>query len=72
MSKKQDRLKNGTNKFMPGKVAALGKWNNKPLLDKMIDDSTPVKELVAWCNDNASRSAFLPCTLTSGSAGKRL
>jgi len=52
MSKKQDRLKNGTNKFMPGKEAALAKWNNKPLLDKMIDDSTPVKELVAWCNDN--------------------
>ncbi|NEN80799.1 hypothetical protein [Paenibacillus elgii] len=52
MSKKQDRLKDGTNKFMPGKVAALVKWNNKPLLDKMIDDDTPVKELVAWCNDN--------------------
>lgn len=37
---------------MPGKVAALVKWNNKPLLDKMIDDGTPVKELVAWCNEN--------------------
>lgn len=52
MSKKQDRLKDGTNKYMPGKVAALVKWNNRPFLDKMIDDSTPVKELVAWCNDN--------------------
>lgn len=52
MSKKQDRLKDGTNKFIPGKVAALVKWNNRPFLDKMIDDSTPVKELVAWCNDN--------------------
>lgn len=37
---------------MPGKVAALVKWNSRPLLDKLIDDSTPVKELVAWCNDN--------------------
>jgi len=52
MSNKQDRLKDGTNKFMPGKVAALKKWNNKPLLDKMIDDDTPVKVMVAWCNDN--------------------
>lgn len=48
----QARLKDGTNKFMPGKVAALMKWNNRPFLDKMIDDDTPVKELVAWCNDN--------------------
>jgi len=52
MNKKQDRLQDGTNKFMPGKVAALMKWNNKPLLDRMIDDGTPVKELVAWCKDN--------------------
>ncbi|MNW39546.1 hypothetical protein D3C74_166360 [compost metagenome] len=52
MSSKQDRLKNGTNKFMPGKVAALVKWSNRPLLDKKIDDDTPVKELVAWCNEN--------------------
>lgn len=52
MSKKQERLKDGTNKFMPGKVAALVKWSNKPLLDKMIDEDTPVKEMVAWCNDN--------------------
>lgn len=52
MRRKQDRLKGGTKKFMPGKVAALVKWNNKPPLDKMIDDGTPVKELVAWCNDN--------------------
>lgn len=37
---------------MPGKVAALVKWNNKLLLDKMIDDGTPVKKLVAWCNEN--------------------
>lgn len=37
---------------MPGKVAALVKWNNRSHLDKLIDDSTPVKELVAWCNDN--------------------
>ncbi|OBZ14399.1 hypothetical protein A8L34_10685 [Bacillus sp. FJAT-27264] len=52
MSKRQDRLKDRTNKFMPGKVAELVKWNNKPLLDEMIDDDTPVKEMVAWCNDN--------------------
>ena len=52
MSKKQDRLKDGTNKFMPSKVAALVKWNNRPLLDKMIDNDTPVKEMVAWCSDN--------------------
>ncbi|GAA4867132.1 hypothetical protein GCM10023310_53550 [Paenibacillus vulneris] len=38
---------------MPGKIAALVKWNNRPFLDKMIDDSTPVKELVAWCNNNS-------------------
>ncbi len=37
---------------MPGKIAALVKWNNRPFLDTMIDDSTPVKKLVAWCNDN--------------------
>lgn len=37
---------------MPGKVAAMVKWNKRPLLDKMIDEETPVKELVAWCNDN--------------------
>ncbi|MCU6791942.1 hypothetical protein OB236_07365 [Paenibacillus sp. WQ 127069] len=52
MRRNQDRLKDGTNKFMPGKVAVLVKWNNRSLLDKMIDDGTPVKELVAWCNDN--------------------
>lgn len=51
MSNKQDRLKDGTNKFMPGKVAALVKWNNKPLLDKMIDDNTSTVDVlpcVAW------------------------
>lgn len=37
---------------MPGKVAALVKWNNRPILDKMIDDDTPVKEMVTWCADN--------------------
>ncbi len=52
VSKKQARLKDGTNKFMPGKITALVKWNNRPILDKMIDDGTPVRELVAWCNDN--------------------
>ncbi|MEF3306261.1 hypothetical protein [Paenibacillus sp. GYB003] len=52
MSKKQDRLKDGTNKFKPGKVAALMKWINRPYLDKLIDDNTPVKELAAWCNEN--------------------
>jgi hypothetical protein len=52
MGKKQDRLKEGTNKFMPGKIASLVKWNNKPHLDKMIDDNTPVKVMVEWCNDN--------------------
>ncbi|WP_168124038.1 hypothetical protein [Paenibacillus sp. HB172176] len=51
MSKKQDPLKDRTHKFKPGKVAALVKWHSRPILDKMIDDSTPVMELVAWCND---------------------
>ncbi|MEK0315059.1 hypothetical protein [Cohnella sp. 56] len=52
MSKRQEQPQGGKNKFMPGKVAALVKWNNRPYLDKMIDDGTPVKELVTWCNDN--------------------
>ncbi len=52
MRRKQTQLKVGTNKFTPGKVTALVKWNNRPTLDKMINDETPAKDLVAWCKDN--------------------
>ena len=63
MRRKQARLKDGTNKFTPGKVAALLKWNNRPFLDKMIDDGTPAKDLVAWCKDNGF-SISLPTMYT--------
>lgn len=46
MEEKRELLKGGTNKFKSGKVAALVKWNNRPIMDKMIDDETPVKGMV--------------------------
>lgn len=42
----------GGHNSTPGKIAALVGWNNRPFLDKMIDEETPAKELVAWCKDN--------------------
>jgi len=51
MVRKQEHAKE-TSKHTPGKLNQLVKWGKRPFLDKMIDNETPAKELVAWCNDN--------------------
>lgn len=51
-TKKGGKGGRGGNKSTPGKIVALVEWNKRPFLDKMIDDETPVKDLVAWCKDN--------------------
>ncbi|MFE6795383.1 hypothetical protein [Paenibacillus chitinolyticus] len=53
----------GSNKSTPGKIAALVEWEKRLVLDKMIDDETPAKDLVAWCKDNGF-SISLPTMYT--------
>ncbi|SEG23163.1 hypothetical protein [Paenibacillus sp. UNC499MF] len=52
MATKKGGKGGGGNKSTPGKIIALLEWRKRPLLDKMIDDETPAKELVEWCNKN--------------------
>lgn len=51
MTRKQEQPKD-TSKHMPGKLNQLVEWKKRPFLDKIIDNETPAKELVKWCNDN--------------------
>lgn len=63
MATKKGGKGGGGNKFTPGKLIALMEWKERPRLEKMIDDETPAKDLVAWCNKNGF-SISLPTMYT--------